>query len=80
VFFLYRIIRSSSPTVRWALCGLLLAIGVVLIVLGLAGHNTVLAIRGVIELVIVGVIAAALLRPGRAVRGGGDSTGLPGQL
>jgi len=46
-----------------AVCSLLAAVGVGLIIWGLVGHISTLVIRGVIELVVVVVLFALLRRP-----------------
>jgi hypothetical protein len=74
MFFLYRLLRNSShPALKWGLMALLFAVGVALIVWGLLAESSILAIRGVLELVIVGVIVLRVVRLGR-LRGGGGST------
>jgi hypothetical protein len=63
VFFVYRLIRGATPALRVGLCALLAAVGVALVIWGLVGHSPIIAIRGVIELVVVAVIALRLLWP-----------------
>jgi hypothetical protein len=73
VFFFYRFLRNSGhPALKWGILALLSALGVGLIIWGIFGHSTYLVIRGVLELVIVGVI---FLRLGwrRNTPRGGDS-------
>ncbi len=76
MFFLYRFLRSSShPLVKWGFLTLLTALGVGLIVWGLLDHNTIILIRGVIELVIVAVIYFRVFRPS-GMRGGAGQDSL----
>lgn len=73
-FLLFRLIRNSGhPALKWGLLALLSALGVGLIVWGLLDHSTILAIRGVVELVIVGVVALRLARPRNTPLGGGPN-------
>lgn len=71
MFFLSRFLRNSShPALRWGIAALLTAFGIALIVWGLVAHNTIIAIRGVLELLIVGYIVARVMRPRRTPGGG----------
>jgi hypothetical protein len=77
LFFLFRLVRNSShPALKWVIAALLVALGVALIGWGLLDHSSILAIRGVLELVIVAVFVLRVARPGR-LRGGGGPNRLP---
>jgi hypothetical protein len=57
VFFLSRLLGSSAhPALKWGIAGLLTALGIGLLIWGLVEHNYIIAVRGVLELVIVGYI------------------------
>jgi len=74
VFFFFRFLRNSThPALRWGIAALLGALGIALIVWGLVDHNTIIAIRGVVELLIVGYLLVRVYRPRRTP--GGGSTG-----
>jgi hypothetical protein len=60
---MYRPLRNARLEVQLAVCSLLAAVGVGLIIWGLVGHISTLVIRGVIELVVVVVLFALLRRP-----------------
>jgi hypothetical protein len=63
MFFFYRFLGSSAhPALRWGILALLTGLGVALIVWGLVDRNTIIVVRGVIELVIVAVIVFRVLR------------------
>ena len=71
MFLLYRFVRNSShPALKWVICALLAALGVAFIAWGLLDHSAGIAVRGVLELVIVGVILPRL-RSSRSPWGGG---------
>lgn len=71
MFLLFRLVRNSShPALKWVICALLAAFGVALIVWGLLDHSTGIALRGVLELVIVGVVILRV-RSSRGPWGGG---------
>jgi len=71
LFFLFRFLRDPShPKLKWGLAGLLLALGVGLIVWGLVGHNSLIAIRGAVELVIVVVFVFGVVQRHRRLGGG----------
>jgi predicted Co/Zn/Cd cation transporter (cation efflux family) len=74
VFFFFRFLRNSQhPALKWSILALLSAFGVGLIVWGIFGHSTYLVIRGVIELVIVGVIFLRLGWRRNTPTGGGPN-------
>jgi hypothetical protein len=71
LFFLFRVLRDPShPNLKLGLAGLLLALGVALIIWGLVGHNPLIAIRGAVELVIVGGFVFGVLQRRRGLGGG----------
>lgn len=70
MLFLSRLLRTSAhPALKWGVAGLLGALGVGLIIWGLLTHSPTLALRGVLELVIVGVIVLRVFGT-RGTRGG----------
>jgi len=74
MFFLFRRIGNSQPPqLMWGILGLLFALGIGLIIFGLIDHNTYLVVRGAIELVIVAVIGASVVRSRRRSTGGGSN-------
>lgn len=78
MFFLYRLLRNPShPRLKWALATLLLALGVGLIVWGLLDHSPILAIRGAVELVIVGGFVIGVVRRNTQLRRGPGPSQLP---
>ena len=77
LFFLFRFLRDPAhPQLKWGLAVLLLALGVGLIIWGLVGRNPLIAIRGAVELVIVGLFLFGVLQRRRRLSGGpGNSSG-----
>ena len=72
MFFLSRLLRNSThPALTWGVVALLAGAGVALIVWGLLDHSPIIAVRGLLELVIVGLVLVRVLGP-RGNRGGDD--------
>jgi len=77
LIFLFRFLRDPSQAkLQWALATLLLALGVALIIWGLVAHSPLIAIRGGVELVLVGGFVLGVVRRHRRLGGGAG----PGRL
>jgi hypothetical protein len=70
LLFLFRFLRDPSHAkLQWALAALLVAFGLALIIWGLVDHNTLIAIRGASELVLVGGFVLGVVRRHRRLSG-----------
>ncbi len=70
MLLIVRLLRGSPTGVRWVILAAALALGVALLVYGLAAHSSVVAVRGGIELVLVVVIAVQMAVVARRRRRG----------
>jgi len=59
---LYRPLRNARLEVQVAVCSLLAAVGVALIIWGVVGHTTILVVREGIELVVIAALFVLLRR------------------
>jgi hypothetical protein len=71
LLYLFRFLRDPSHSkLQWALAVLLVALGLALIVWGLVAHSPLLAVRGAVELVLVGGFVIGVVRRHRRLSGG----------
>lgn len=71
MFYLFRFLRDGShPKLQWGLAALLVAAGVALIAWGLVDHSPLIAVRGAVELVLVGGFVLGVVRRHRRLGGG----------
>jgi uncharacterized membrane protein YdcZ (DUF606 family) len=70
LIFLFRFLRDPSHSrLQWALAALLVGLGVALIIWGLVEHSPLIAIRGAVELVLVGGFVLGVVRRHRRLSG-----------
>jgi hypothetical protein len=70
LLLLFRFLRDPSQAkLQWALAALLVALGVAMIIWGLAEHSPLMAVRGAAELVIVGGFVLGVVRRHRRLSG-----------
>lgn len=63
MIFLFKFLRDPSHSqLQWALAALLVGLGVALIIWGLVAHSPLIAIRGAVELVLVGGFVLGVVR------------------
>lgn len=73
LLYLFRFLRDPShSTLQWTLAVVLVAFGVGLIVWGLVEHSPLLAVRGAVELLLVGGFVLGVVRRHRRLGGAGD--------
>lgn len=78
LFYLFRFLRDPAhSTLQSILAGLLIAFGVALIVWGLVEHSPLLAIRGAVELLLVGGFVLGVVRRHRRLSGTGGRSQRP---
>jgi len=70
LFFLFRFLQDPSHAkLQWALAAVLVALGVALIIWGLLDRSPLIAIRGAVELVVVGGFVLGVVRRHRRLSG-----------